>query len=169
MPATSSAPRSAADDRSAGPPATARRPTTAQLRSWRWRAGNALVSAFARAGVGPIALLTTTGRLTGQPHTVPVVPIDHAGTRWLVAPYGPVAWVHNARAAGTVTLRYGRQRDVYRVREATPAEAGPVLKRYATIATRSRRAFTAAVDAPAEAFAAEAAAHPVFELLPVDP
>ncbi len=134
------------------------------FRSRRWRAGNALVSVSAHAGIGPIALLTTTGRVTGRNHTVPVVPVDHAGARWLVAPYGPVAWVHNVRAAGTVTLRRGRQRHVYAVREAAPAEAGPVLRRFAMIASRTRDCFTASVDAPAEAFIAEAADHPVFEL-----
>jgi deazaflavin-dependent oxidoreductase (nitroreductase family) len=138
-----------------------------KFRGWRWRAGNALVNVFARIGIGPIALLTTTGRVTGQPHTVPVVPIDHAGARWLVAPYGPVGWVHNARAGGTVTLRRGSQRHAYAVREATPAEAGPVLKRYVTIATRARHRFAAPVDAPVEAFIAEAADHPVFELQPL--
>ena len=132
--------------------------------TWRWRAGNALVSVFARAGVGPIALLTTTGHKTGRTHTVPVVPVDHAGARWLVAPYGPVTWVDNVRATGTVSLRHGRQQHAYTVREATPDEAGPVLKRYAAIAPRARRCFTATVDAPAEAFAAEAHDHPVFEL-----
>lgn len=137
-----------------------------KFRGWRWRAGNALVNVFARVGVGPIALLTTTGRVTGRPYTVPVVPIDHAGARWLVAPYGPVGWVHNARAGGTVTLRRGRQRHAYTVREATPAEAGPVLKRYVTIATRARDRFAATVDAPVEAFIAEATDHPVFELQP---
>jgi len=136
------------------------------FRGWRWHAGNALVGVFARVGIGPIALLTTTGRVTGRPHTVPVVPIDHAGARWLVAPYGPVGWVHNARAAGTVTLRRGRQRHTYVVREAAPAEAAPVLKRYVTIATRARHRFAATVDAPVEAFIAEAADHPVFELQP---
>jgi deazaflavin-dependent oxidoreductase (nitroreductase family) len=135
-----------------------------KFRGWRWRLGDALVSVFARVGIGPIALLTTTGRVTGRPHTVPVVPIDHAGARWLVAPYGPVGWVHNARAAGTVTLRRGGQRHAYTVREATPVEAAPVLKRYVTIATRARHRFAATVDAPVEAFIAEATDHPVFEL-----
>jgi surface antigen len=88
---------------------SAERVPAQRFRSWRWRAGNALVSVFARTGIGPIALLTTTGRVTGRRYTVPVVPVDHAGARWLVAPYGPVAWVDNARAAGTVTLRHGRQ------------------------------------------------------------
>lgn len=139
------------------------------FRGWRWRLGNALVTVFARAGIGPIALLTTTGRTTGRLHTVPVVPIDHVGSRWLVAPYGPVGWVHNALAGGTVVLTSRRQRISYTVREATPAEAGPVLKRYATIATRTRHCFTAGIDDPVEAFVAEASEHPVFELGPVLP
>lgn len=153
-----------AGDGDGGPPAG--RVPPRRFRGWRWRAGNALVSILARAGIGPIALLTTTGRVTGRPHTVPVVPVDHADARWLVAPYGSVGWVHNARAAGVVTLRYGRERCVYEVREAAPGEAGPVLKRYATIATRTRQCFTATVDAPVEAFTAEASDHPVFELQP---
>ena len=95
---------------------------------------------------------------------MPVVPIDHAGTRWLVAPYGPVGWLHNARASGTVTLRHGRRRHDYAVRDATPDEAGPVLKRYVAVATKTRDRFTATVDAPVEAFVAEAADHPVLAL-----
>lgn len=140
-----------------------------EFHGWRWRAGNAFVSVLAHVGIGPIELLTTTGRVTGEPHTVPVVPIDHASTRWLVAPYGPVGWVHNARATGSVTLRRRGQRHTCRVREATPAEAAPVLKRYVTIATRARHRFAATVDSPVEAFVAEAADHPVFELQPRNP
>jgi hypothetical protein len=89
---------------------------------------------------------------------------DHGGSRWLVAPYGVVEWVCNARASGTVTLRRGRHRQVYQVREAAPGEAGPVLQQYAHVASRTRRCFSAPLDAPAEAYAAEASRHPVFEL-----
>jgi hypothetical protein len=77
-----------------------------------------------------------------------------------------VGWVHNVRAAGTVTQRHGRTRHTYAAREATPAEAGPVLKRYVTSATRARHHFVATVDAPVEAFIAEATDHPVFEHQP---
>jgi hypothetical protein len=52
-------------------------------------------------------------------------------------------------------------------RDATPAEAGPVLKRYVSIATRARYRFAATVEDPAEAFIAEARDHPVFELQPI--
>jgi deazaflavin-dependent oxidoreductase (nitroreductase family) len=131
-----------------------------------WRAGNALVGLFARLGIGPIHLLTTSGRTTGRPHTVPVVPVEHDGRRWLVAPYGPVAWVHNARASGRVSLRYGRTSRSYDVREAGGREAAPVLRRYVDVATKTRPYFDATAESPDEAFAAEADRHPVFELVP---
>jgi deazaflavin-dependent oxidoreductase (nitroreductase family) len=136
------------------------------FRSLGWRAGNVLVSVLARVGVGPIQLLTTRGARSGQARTVPVVPVDHDGRTWLVAPYGPVAWVHNLRATGTARLRYGRTSREYRTREAAADEAGPVLKRYVAVATKARAQFEADHDAPVEEFVAEADRHPVFELVP---
>jgi deazaflavin-dependent oxidoreductase (nitroreductase family) len=138
------------------------------FRSRRWRAGNAFVGVLARAGIGPIHLLTTRGRRSGRWHTVPVVVVEQDEKRWLVAPYGPVSWVRNARAAGRVTLRRGRESGEYAVREVGAAEAGPVLKRYVSIATRTRACFEASTDSPVEAFVAEANLHPVFELAPLD-
>ena len=137
------------------------------FRSRSWRAGNAFVGLLARLGVGPIHLLTTRGRKTGKPSTVPVVPVDFDGKRWLVAPYGDVGWVHNARAAGRVAIRYGRTSHEYDTREASPQEAGPVLKLYVTKATKTHPYFTATQDDPAEDFTAEADRHPVFELIEV--
>jgi deazaflavin-dependent oxidoreductase (nitroreductase family) len=135
-------------------------------RSLGWRAGNALVGVFARAGVGPIHLLGTRGARTGRVHTVPVVPVDHDGRRWLVAPYGPVEWVHNTRADGLVQLRYGRTNETFTAREASAEEAGPVLKRYVAVATKTRSQFEATETSSVEAFVAEADRHPVFELTP---
>jgi F420H(2)-dependent quinone reductase len=89
----------------ANDPHGARPPVREFNLSRRERVGNAVVSVLARAGIGPIYLLTTRGRKTGRPRTLPVVPVEQGGKRWLVAPYGAVSWVHNARAAGRVTLR----------------------------------------------------------------
>jgi hypothetical protein len=94
-----------------------------------------------------------------------VVPVDYDGKRWLVATYGAVAWVHNARAGGRVRLRYGRARREYATREVSADEAGPVLKRYVAIATKTRAQFEATPDSPVEDFVAEADRHPVFELV----
>ena len=69
------------------------------------------MSALVRAGLVPRSyLLTTRGRKTGQARTNPVVPVEHGGRRWLVAPYGPVPWVDNAGATGRVSLARRRDR-----------------------------------------------------------
>ena len=126
------------------------------------------MSGLVRIGLVPRScLLTTRGRKTGRPRTNPVVPVEHGERRWLVAPYGPVSWVHNARATGQVSLTRRRDTRDYAIREVLPEEAGPVLKRYLRIAPATRRYFQAAKDSPVEDFVAEAGRHPVFELTPV--
>ena len=109
-------------------------------------------------------LLTTRGRKTGLARTNPVRLVAVDGRRWLVAPYGPVAWVHNARSAGTVEIARGRRRETCSIREATPEEAGRVLKHYVRVAPVVLPYFEAGLTSSAEDFEREAAAHPVFEL-----
>ena len=137
-----------------------------EFRMTRWRRiGDASIGALIRFGVVPNSyLLTTTGRKTGQLRTNPVTLVEHDGRRWLVAPYGPVSWVLNARQAGRVTLRRRGQRLDCTVREVAAEEAGPILKEYIKMAKPTRRYFHAAPDAPVEEFVAEADQHPVFEL-----
>ncbi|MEU6718728.1 hypothetical protein ABZ897_45305 [Nonomuraea sp. NPDC046802] len=93
---------------------------------------------------------------------------EHEGRRWLVAPYGEVAWVLNARAAGKVILRRRFTACAYTIRELAPEEAGPVLKRYAGLSAPTRSCFQATKDSAVEDFIAEAGRHPVFELAPFD-
>jgi deazaflavin-dependent oxidoreductase (nitroreductase family) len=131
------------------------------------RVGNAIVSVLARAGIGPFWLLTTRGRKTGQPHTNPVTLVEQTDRTWLVAPYGEVSWVHNARAAGRVSIRRARETRDYSIREVQPYEAAPILKRYVSIARARRPYFDANKDASVDDFAAEAHRHPVFELIPL--
>jgi deazaflavin-dependent oxidoreductase (nitroreductase family) len=124
---------------------------------------------LARAGLGPVHLLTVVGRTTGRPYTRPVVPVERDGRRFLVAPYGAVAWVHNARAAGRVTLRYGRETRHYRIREVAAREAGPVLKRYVDLVGKTPRShFSATRNSSVADFVAEADRHPVLELIALD-
>jgi len=141
-----------------------------RYRRGRWhRLENTLMGALTRAGLIPHSWeLTTVGRRTGRPRSNPVTVVEHDGRRWLVAPYGVVPWVHNARAAGRVRLSRRRTTREYAIREASAAEAGPVLKRYVAVATATRDYFRAGRDAPAADFAAEADRHPVFELLPAN-
>lgn len=130
------------------------------------RVGNAVMSAMIDVGVIPHSyVMTTRGRRTGRLHRTPVTLVEHDdGRRWLVAPYGPVSWVHNARAAGMVTLRRGSRVEALRIREVGPDEAGPILKEYLVFASATRPYFHATKDSPAAEFVAEADLHPVFEL-----
>jgi deazaflavin-dependent oxidoreductase (nitroreductase family) len=112
-------------------------------------------------------VLTTRGRRTGRTRRNPVIVVELDGRRWLVAPYGVVSWVHNARASGRVSVsRRGHTRN-YTIREAPAEQAGPVLKRYIAIASATRRYFQADRNDPVESFVAEAEHHPVFELVPI--
>ena len=86
--------------------------------------------------------------------------VQHGSERWLVAPYGEVSWVQNARAAGRVWLARGRRREECEIAEVNPIEAGPVLLEYVTMEPITRPFFDAPVGAPVAAFAANAATHP---------
>jgi len=87
----------------AGPPPSGGSGRTGPVREFRRsgadRVGDAVFSILARAGIGPAHLLTTRGRTTGRARTAPVILVVQDQQRWLVAPYGAVSWVLNARAA----------------------------------------------------------------------
>jgi deazaflavin-dependent oxidoreductase (nitroreductase family) len=91
-----------------------------------------IMAALGRRGLAPggVASLTVAGRATGEPRTVPVTPILVGGRRYLVAPYGPVGWVHNLRAAGEATLHRGSRVERVRAEELDTRAAAPVLKAY---------------------------------------
>jgi deazaflavin-dependent oxidoreductase (nitroreductase family) len=130
------------------------------------RAANRLVRLLLKLGLmpGPTYLLTVPGRRTGRPLSTPVTLIEDGADRWLVSPYGEVAWVRNARAAGQVTLTRGRHTETVSLRELSAAEAAPVLQRYVTRVPITRPYFDATPTSPLAAFEAEAPRHPVFHL-----
>ena len=130
------------------------------------RAANRLVRLLLKLGLmpGPTYLLTVPGRRTGRPLSTPVTLVEEGDVRWLVAPYGDVAWVRNARAAGQVTLSRGRHAETVPIRELRAADAAPVLQLYVTRVPITRPYFDATPDSPLAAFEAEAPRHPVFAL-----
>lgn len=129
--------------------------------------GNAVMTVVARWGLIPHTyVMTTRGRKTGTPRSNPVTLVERGENRWLVAPYGPVAWVLNARAAGRVTLsRRGKAQD-YDIEELAADSAGPILKDYVQIASATKSYFQATKTSPVAEFTAEASRHPVFALTP---
>jgi deazaflavin-dependent oxidoreductase (nitroreductase family) len=128
---------------------------------------NAFVTPLVRLGLGPrhTYLLGVPGRRTGRIHRTPVTLVEQGSHRWLVAPYGERSWVKNARAAGWVELQRGRLTERVRVCDVPPQERAPILRAYLRQVPVTRDFFDAAPDAPLEAFAAEAARHPVLRIL----
>lgn len=138
---------------------------TSRLSGWR-RLLNGVVKTLLRVGLGPrhTSLLTVRGRRSGTPYSTPVTLVEEGTNRWLVAPYGEVAWVRNARAADQVTLSRGHRSETVGLVELGPAEAAPILKQYVTSVPITRPFFDARPDSPLEARVAEAPRHPVFRI-----
>lgn len=145
-------------------------PAPAYQPSWIQQRANTMLTRALRKGRGPsfMRLLTVNGRITGKPRTTPVVPVRDGDRVWVVAPFGEVAWVHYARAAGRIELRRGDDHHAYAARELDADEAVPVLRRYLAKPSRFfvRRYVDVTADSPDDAIAAEAGRHPVFELTP---
>jgi deazaflavin-dependent oxidoreductase (nitroreductase family) len=136
-----------------------------RLGFWR-RLVNRIIRASLQFGVSPphTYLLIVRGRKSGQSYSTPVTLVEENGERWLVAPYGEVSWVRNARAAGHVTLRRGRRSETVSILELPPDEAAPVLKKYLTRIPVVRPFFDVKPNSDLASFVAEAPRHPVFRL-----
>ena len=130
------------------------------------RAGNAVVRALLALGLGPRStyLLGVAGRRSGTLRSTPVTLVEEGGRRWLVAPYGDVAWVRNLRAAGRATLSRGGRVEAVTASEIGPDEAAPVLKLYVTRVPITRPYFDVTPASDLHAFRAEAPRHPVFAI-----
>jgi deazaflavin-dependent oxidoreductase (nitroreductase family) len=109
-------------------------------------------------------VLTVRGRNSGRPYSLPVRLIERDGKRWLVAPYGEVEWVKNARAVGEVSLSRGKITGFYEVHPLGPRESAPILKEYINRVEIVRPYFDTQPESSLEAFEAEAPRHPVFLL-----
>jgi deazaflavin-dependent oxidoreductase (nitroreductase family) len=134
------------------------------------RVTDALVKAFLSLHLAPKGyyLLTTVGRKSGSPRSNPVTLIEDGKRRWLVAPYGTVSWVHNARASGRVMLERNGKSETVAVRECSAQQAAPILRKYVVDVAVTRPYFDVGVDSSEEAYIEEAPKHPVFELVPMD-
>jgi deazaflavin-dependent oxidoreductase (nitroreductase family) len=125
---------------------------------------NTIATTMLRLGVpiNDVWLLTVTGRKTGTPYTIPITLIIKGEQRWLVAPYGPVSWVRNLRAAGEGVLSRGGHHERIVVQELEAHDAAPILKQYLQKVSVVRPYFDVTYESPLPAIEAEAAQHPVF-------
>lgn len=140
------------------------RPTTFR------RVINRVLKPLAKHGLAGqhVYVLAVPGRKTGKRYETPVNLIED-GDRWLVAPYGEVNWVRNARAAGEVELTRARDTETLRIEETPPEQAAPVLMQYLKAVAVVRPFFDVKPDSSIDEFVREAPRHPVFRLTPPRP
>lgn len=132
--------------------------------------GNIITTTLLRAGVRltafghPMYLLTVRGRKSGKPRTTPVVIIELDGRRYLLAPYGIVAWVRNLRAVGRATLTRGRRAEEVQAVELLNPEAAHVLKRCLAekLPSFTSAALGVTTNSPFEEIERATLSHPVF-------
>ena len=108
--------------------------------------------------------LTTVGRRTGSERSTPVTVVESDGSRWLVAPYGEVGWVHNLRATSMAKLTRSGVDESITVVEASAEEAAPVLSLYLKTVAIVRPYFDVKHDSSLADIAEEAGDHPVFRI-----
>lgn len=127
---------------------------------------NGVFRLLTRLGIGAKYrhILTVPGRKTGKLYSTPVDVMQSGSRRFLVAPYGVVNWVRNARAAGEVTLSRGGRTERVRVSEVSPEASTPVLRQYISEVRVTRPYFDVTLESTDQEFAAEAPRHPVFEV-----
>ena len=130
---------------------------------------NRIVTMLMKLGLGGgnRHLLTVVGRKSGKSYTTPVSLVEQDGRRYLVAPYGEVAWVKNARAAGKVKLATRSGAEEVAIESVDAHGSAPVLKSYLQNTRITRPYFEIGPDAGVEEFETIAPNHPVFLIRPI--
>ncbi len=130
------------------------------------RLANRVARLTMKLGIAPKDqyILSVRGRKSGRLYSTPVFVLADQSQRWLVSPYGEVAWVRNARATGQVTLTQGSASETVGLIEVGAADSVAILRKYLIHSPVVQPYFDVRPDASVEAFIAEAPHHPVFRL-----
>lgn len=74
--------------------------------------------------------LTIRGRASGRKYTMPILPLEYEGRRYLVAPRGNTHWARNLRAVGEGELRLGGRRIPFKATEIPVSQRPPLVAAY---------------------------------------
>ncbi|MFA5885932.1 MAG: nitroreductase/quinone reductase family protein [Acidimicrobiia bacterium] len=109
-------------------------------------------------GISGTWTLAVRGRTSGEEQTIPVIPIERDGVKYVVSTRGESEWVRNARATGAVELRRKGASTRYAVREVPVEERAPIIDQYRAVAGKTVAAYWKQLPDPAD--------HPTFALTP---
>ena len=109
--------------------------------------------------------LTVRGRASGRSYTMPVLPLEYEGRRYLVAPRGNTHWARNLRAVGEGDLRLGGRKMHFKATEIPASQRAPLVAAYVQQYGKKYGGFVAKEFA----MMPDPADHPVFLLVESQP
>jgi len=109
-----------------------------------------------KSTVWGVHTLEVAGRHSGDPQQIPVIPVQVAGTTYVVSTRGEAEWVRNVRAAGKVRLGQKGDLTAYRALELPVDQRAEVIRAYLAKAGREVKGYWKKLPADAD--------HPTFAL-----
>ncbi len=109
-----------------------------------------------KLGFWNVEALTVQRRKSGEPQSVPVIPVDYAGARYIVSTRGESDWVKNLRAAGGGELKRKGQAEKVQVVELPVEERPPVIAAYRAKVGKEVQQYFEKLPDPSD--------HPVFRI-----
>ncbi len=110
-----------------------------------------------RFGIGGSQTLVVRRRVSGKEQVLPVIPVEHEGSRYIVSTRGESDWVKNLRAAGgRGEIRRGRWSGPFTATEVPVQESGPVIAAYRELAGKTVEAYWKKLPEPED--------HPTFRI-----
>jgi deazaflavin-dependent oxidoreductase (nitroreductase family) len=84
-----------------------------------------------RLGLGGSQTLVVPRRKSGEPQVLPVIPVEHEGSRYIVSTRGESDWVKNLRAAGgSGEIRRGEWSGRFQATEIPTHERAAIIATY---------------------------------------
>ena len=105
-----------------------------------------------RFGMGGSKVLGIRRRKSGQMQTLPVIPVDYEGGRYVVSTRGESDWVRNLRHAGSCEL----DGEPFSAHEVPLEEREPIIEAYRAKAGRTVKTYWEQLPDPSD--------HPVFRV-----
>jgi deazaflavin-dependent oxidoreductase (nitroreductase family) len=124
-------------------------------------------NAFTRKVFNPIAMRLGTGgsetlvvprRRTGAPQRIPVIPVEHEGSRYIVSTRGESDWVRNLREAGGGEIESKAGLEAFRAAEIPLEQRDAIIAAYREKAGKTVETYWKQLPDPKD--------HPVFRVEP---